>query len=297
MPVDFPHCASYYPVPTLEAAAGPGWEGKWRGRIVKVVVCMKQVPDTETRIRINPEGTGIVEEGVQYIVNPYDEFAVEEALLLKERFEGSEVVVITLGPERAQEALRTCFAMGADRGTHILDDALPGSDSWVVGLCLARALEQEGYDLILCGKQSVDWDCAHVGPEVAELLGIPHVAVVTRLEVSEDAERAVAHRQVEGGEEVVEVGLPALLTCQKGLNTPRYPTLKGIMGAKKKPIQRIGVRDLGLSEEDVGPKGARMQLCKMMLPPERPGGRIIPGEPEEAAQELVRLLRAEAKVI
>ncbi len=264
---------------------------------MKIVVCMKQGVDTEARIRINPEGTGIVEDGLQYIVNPYDEFAVEEALLLKERFQGSEVVVITLGPERAQEALRTCFAMGADRGTHIVDDVLQGSDSWVVSLCLARALEEEGYDLILCGKQSVDWDCAHVGPEVAELLGIPHVAVVTKLDISEGGEKAVARRQIEGGEEVVEVVLPALLTCQKGLNVPRYPTLKGIMGAKKKPIRRIEVQDLGLAEEEVGYEGARIRLRRMMLPPERPAGRIIPGELEEAARELVRLLRAEAKVV
>jgi len=264
---------------------------------MRIVVLVKQVPDTEAKIEIKPGTTGIVTETITYVVNPYDEYAVEEALRIKEKLGEGEVIVVGMGPDKATEALRTCLAMGADKAVHLKDDAFEGSDSYATALALSKALEGLSYDLVLCGKQAVDDDNAAVGIELAELLGIPHVAVVTKIEISDDRTGAVCHREVEGASEVVETPLPAVITAQKGLNEPRYASLKGIMTAKRKPIDVKDASSLGLSAEQVGVQGSKAKVTSMSPPPARPEGKIVPGEPADAASEVIKLLREEAKVI
>ncbi len=264
---------------------------------MNIVCCIKQVPDTATVIKIDPEEKHIQREGITYIVSPYDEFAVEEALQIKEKLGDTTVTVVTMGPERAKEALRQCFAMGADEGYHLVDDAFDDSDTYATATTLAAAIKKIDFDLIICGKHAVDGDTSQVGAQVAELLDIPQVSMIMKEEINDDKKTAVVNRQLEGGEEVLEVQLPSLWTCQKGLNEPRYPTLKGIMGAKKKPITDFTVSDLGLSPEEVGLLGSKTDVSKMYPPPPRLPGRIVEGEPEEAVKELAKLLREEAKVI
>ncbi len=250
---------------------------------MKIAVCIKRVPDTETRIRIGADGVSIDESGVKFVVNPYDEFAIEEALQRREKAGGGEVVVIALGTDAAQETIRGALAMGADRGVLLKADRIP-ADALAVAKALAAELKDGGYDLVLFGKLAVD-DYNHaVGPMVAELLGLPCVTAVAKLEL--EGAKGVAEREVEGGVEVVEFGLPAVLTVDKGLNTPRYPALKGIMAAKKKPIES---KPAALGE-------ARAGVTTLGLPPERKAGRIL-GEGADVVPELVRLLRTEAKVL
>jgi electron transfer flavoprotein beta subunit len=220
---------------------------------VKIVVCLKQVPDTETKIEVKPDGSGIVEEGIKYIMNPYDEFAVEEALRIREKFAQGEVIIVSLGPPRAQEAIRTALAMGADRAVHLWDDGFTGSDSFVGAKIMARALKDLSFDLILAGKQAVDDDCSQIPQILGELLDIPQVTVVEKLEISEDRKKALAYRRIEGGaREVVEVELPAIISCEKGLNEPRYASLTGIMTAKKKELKTLCLSELGLDPSEVG---------------------------------------------
>ncbi|MBI5183122.1 MAG: electron transfer flavoprotein subunit beta/FixA family protein [Nitrospinae bacterium] len=264
---------------------------------MKIVVCIKQVPDTATRIKIKQGSSSIETEGVQYVVNPYDEYAVEEALRIKERIGDSEITILSMGPDRTKEAIKTCLAMGADKAIHLIDDRFEGSDSYATSLILAKGLRDIGYDLILCGKQGVDDDAAQVGPSIAEMLNIPHVSVITRLDLYDDNKKVIIHREVEYGTEVIETTLPALLTCQKGLNEPRLPSLKGIMSAKKKEIRKVNSDALGLSHKEIGLQGSKTKVIALSLPPQRKGGRIIKGEPQEGVKELVRLLREEAKVI
>ncbi len=250
---------------------------------MKIAVCIKRVPDTETRIRIAADGVSADEAGVKFILNPYDEFAVEEALQRKEKAGAGEVVVIALGPDAAQETMRTALAMGADRGVLLRADAIP-ADVLAVAKALAAELKDGGYDLVLFGKIAAD-DCAQaVGPMTAELLGLPCVTAVSKLEL--DGGKGVAHREIEGGVEVVEFALPAVLTADKGLNTPRYPALKGIMAAKKKPVE---VKPVTFA-------APRLRVAALEMPPARKEGRIV-GEGPDAVPELVRLLREEAKVL
>lgn len=261
---------------------------------MKIIVLVKQVPDTETKVQVKPGETSISTDGVTYVINPYDEFAIEEALKTKEA-KGGDVTLISLGWDKAGEALRTGLAMGADKAVHLNDPAFLGGDACSTAYALAKTIEKMEYDLILCGKQGIDYDNHQVGVRVAELLGIPHAAVVTKLELQDG--KAVAHREIEGGAEVVEISLPAVITCQKGLNEPRYASLKGIMQAKKKPLEKKTPADIGVSPEEVGKAGAKVEVLSMSMPPERAAGRVIEGEPEEAAKEVVKLLREEAKVI
>jgi len=248
---------------------------------VKIAVCIKRVPDTETRIRI--AGTGIEEAGVKFILNPYDEFAVEEALQRREKAGVGEVAVICLGGEAAQETMRTALAMGVDRGVLLKADAIP-PDGLAVAKALAAELKDGGWDLVLFGKMAVDDYNHQVGVMVAELLGLPVISSISKLEI--DGTKVVAEREIEGGVEVVECALPAVLTCEKGLNSPRYPALKGIMAAKKKPIE-IKPAQLG---------AAALSVKALTSPPERKEGRIV-GEGASAVPELVRLLQQEAKVL
>ena len=262
-----------------------------------ILVCMKQVPDTETKIVVNPQGSGIVTDGIKYVMNPYDEFAVEEALRIKEK-EGGTVTIVCMGPQRSTEAIRTALAMGADKGVHLNDAAFEGADSYSTAKALAAAIKPLSYDIILGGKQAVDHDNAQVYAALAELLGISHVSIVTKLTVDAAAKSAVAEREVEGGaKEVIQVSLPAFIACQKGLNEPRYASLPGIMKAKKKPIDAVDLAKSGLSADEAGEKGAKLKITKYSLPPERGGGQILEGEPDEVAAKVVKLLREEAKAI
>ena len=259
------------------------------------IVCLKEVPDTETRIEVR--GGKVVEEGIQYVVNPYDEFALEEALKWQEQY-GGKVTLVSLGPERARESILKGLAMGADEVYHLSDEAFLGGDTYATARALAAAIKKLGkYDAIFCGRQAVDEDNAAVGIMVAELLDLPHVAVVSELEVAEDAKSAKAKRDIEGGKEVVEVPLPAVITAQKGLNEPRYPSFRGIRQARSKPFTQWSVADVGLEAAGVGAAGAKLEVLEILPPPERPPGRIVSGEPAESAKEVVRLLREEAKVI
>jgi electron transfer flavoprotein beta subunit len=259
------------------------------------IVCLKEVPDTETRIEVR-DGK-IVEEGIQYVVNPYDEFALEEALQWQEQV-GGKVTLVSLGPERARESILKGLAMGADEVYQLADDSFLGGDPYVTAKALAAAIQKLGdYDVIFCGKQAVDDDAAAVGIMLAEILDLPHVSVISKLDIDAEAKTARAERDIEGGKEVVELPLPAVLTAQKGLNEPRYPSFRGIRQARTKPFTVWKVDEVGLDAHEVGAAGAKLEVVEIMPPPERPAGRIIPGEPAESAKEVVRLLREEAKVI
>jgi len=244
---------------------------------MKIAVCIKRVPDSETRVKIGSDGKRIDEAGVKFVLNPYDEFAVEEGL------RRGEVTVLCLGPAAAQETIRTALAMGAERGVLLQTDAIP-ADGFVTAQALAAELKGGSWDLILFGKMAIDDYNQQVGPMVAELLGVPCVTAVAHLEI--DGAKGIAEREIEGGIEVVEFPLPAVLTADKGLNEPRYPALKGIMAAKKKPLD---VKPVQLA-------GGGIEVVALTPPPERKEGKIV-GEGAGAVPELVRLLREEAKVL
>lgn len=264
---------------------------------MNIVVCMKQVPDTETKPKLRADKKGIEEDGINWIVNPYDEFAIEEAIRIKEK-SGGTVTLVTLGKARAVEALRTGLAMGADTAIHICDDAFDGSDSFVAAKALAAAIKTVPHDLILCGHKAIDSDEVQGGARIAEALDLPQVYMVTKLELSGDGKSATCQRQIEGATVTVETPLPAVITCQKGLNEPRYPSLPGIMKAKKKEVKTFKAADLGLKPEEVGSNGALVEILEISLPAARPAGKVIDGaDPAVAAKELVKLLHEEAKVI
>lgn len=259
---------------------------------MKIVVCVKQVPDTETRVRIAPEGNAIVEGDVNWIVSPYDEFAIEEALKIKEA-RGGDVVLVGLGPERVQTALRTGLAMGADSAVHLKDALFEKLDPLGTARALAAAIQKLApFDLVLTGQQGVGGDHSQVPGLLAELLDLPQVTVAVKLEVQDG--RALVEREVEGAQETWETSLPAVISAQKGLNTPRYASLKGIMAAKKKVIQASDAAALGLSAEALRP---RTEVASLELPAARPAVHMIDGDPAAQARELVRLLHEEAKVI
>ncbi len=260
---------------------------------MKIVVCVKQVPDTETRVKIAASGNAISEADVaNWIVSPYDEFAIEEALRIKEK-KGGEVVLVTVGPDRAQAALRTGLAMGADSAVHVKDAALDATDTLGTARALAAAIKKLApFDLVLCGQQGVGGDNSQVPGMLAELLDLPQVTVATKIEPQDG--KAVVEREIDGGREVWETPLPAVVSAQKGLNEPRYASLKGIMAAKKKPLQVMAAAALGLAAAQLQPK---VKVTAMELPPQRPPVKMIEGDPEAQARELVRLLHEEAKVI
>lgn len=255
---------------------------------MNICVLLKQTFDTEERIVLQDGRIG--EDGVKYVINPYDEYAVEEAIRLKERH-GGTVVAVSAGPERAAEALRTALAMGADEAV-LLDGDRIGEDEAAVAKALSAHVGPKGFDLILAGNFSIDNGSGQVAVRLAERLGIPHVSSIVKLTVSGD--KAEALRDAEGDTETVEVRLPALFTAQQGLNEPRYPSLPGIMKAKKKPFERASLEQLGLTEADLAPRSTRERLS---LPPERKAGQVLKGDPAELAARLVGLLRSEAKVL
>src|SRR5881296_3518535 len=259
---------------------------------MKILVAIKQVPDTATQVKIGAGGKAIDTTGITWIVSPYDEFAVEEALRIKEKRGQGEVVAVCLGPDRAKEALRSCLAMGCDRAIHLNDPAWANVDTLTTARALAAVIKQEQPQLVLCGRQAIDDDMGAVTAQLSEVLGWPCAAWIMEESVDADGKNVRAARQVEGGLEVFDLPLPAVISAQKGLNEPRYPTLKGIMGAKKKEIKDVKAADLGLAQDAAG-----LSVMKLDALPPRPPGRIIPGEPADAVKELVRALREDAKAI
>jgi electron transfer flavoprotein beta subunit len=250
---------------------------------MKIAVCIKRVPDSETRVKIAADGKTLDAAGVKFVMNPYDEFAVEEALRRKEKAGAGEVAVLCLGPAAAQETIRTALAMGADRGVLLQVDRIP-ADPYETAKLIASELKPDTWELIFFGRMAIDDYNHQVGPLVAELLGLPCVTAVSHLEL--EAGKGVAEREIEGGIEVVEFPLPAVLTVDKGLNEPRYPALKGIMAAKKKPLE---VKPVQIA-------GGSLEVVALTPPPERKEGRIV-GEGAAAVPELIRVLREEAKVL
>jgi len=249
---------------------------------VNIAVCVKQVPDTEARIKINEDKKSIDESEINFILNPYDEFAVEEALKIKETNDG-EVTIISLGPDRISAAIRNALAMGADKAIHVKSDSIP-VDPIVTATAIAEVLKEGSFDIILLGKQAIDDDNAQMGPILSEMMDIPAINVITKLDVQGD--EVVAERQIEGGVEKTEAKLPVILTAQRGLNEPRYASLKGIMAAKKIQIE----------EKTISLKDDKIEIVEYSYPPQKPEGKIV-GEGADAVPELVRLLKEEAKVI
>jgi len=247
------------------------------------VVCIKQVADTETRVKVAADGKALDPSGVTWILNPYDEFALEQALRIKESQGSGEVVVISLGVAQVQTTLRNALAMGADRAIHLKTEG-PSADPLATAKALASEIQGLAPQIVWLGKQAVDDDQAQVGPMLGELLSWPCVTVVAKMELS--GNKAVVEREIEGGREVTEVELPVVLAADKGLNEPRYASLKGIMAAKKKPIDE--------KPASLAPPG--LEILSMALPAGRAAGRIV-GEGVGAVPELVKLLREEAKVI
>lgn len=256
---------------------------------MNILVCIKQVPDTETKIKLG--GSGIDTTGIKWIMNPYDEFAVEEALKLKAAKPDTQVYVLTVGPKtRAVEALRTALAMGADEAVVI--DAPETLDNYNVAKAIANASKSLGqFGILLSGKAAIDDNNFSVGQMVAGFLDIPHVTSVSKADYTENG--ALLEREIEGGaKEILEVEFPAMITANKGLNTPRYASLPGIMKAKKKAIKELTLADVGVDANNV-----KVKYTNYEMPPERPAVQMISGEPQEQAQKLVQLLRQEAKVI
>jgi electron transfer flavoprotein beta subunit len=249
---------------------------------MKIVACVSHVPDTATRIKIGSDGKTIDPAGVTYIINPYDEYAIEEALKTKEKTGNGEVVVLTLGSDNSKETIRKALAMGADSGILLKDEI--HRDSIGIAKALAEEIKSQAAQLVFMGKQSVDYDNSIVGQLTAELLGYNCIAVCVKLEINGD--KIIAEREIEGGREIIETSLPAVITCQKGLNEPRYASLKGIMAAKKKTIE----------EKSPSAYSPTTEVIDMHLPAGKQPGRIV-GSDSTAVPELVRLLKEEAKVI
>lgn len=260
---------------------------------MNIYVFVKRVPDTESKIRINHENKAVIEEGLSFVLSPYDEYAVEEGLRLREA-NGGQVTVVSVGTDEAIVILKKCLAMGADEAILVKDDEPETYDSLRISKIIAQTVKKKfpEYDLLLLGKQSVGADNAQVPTMVAEFLALPQANVVTKLEI--EGNKGTAYREIEGALEKVEFTLPAVISAQKGLNEPRYETLKGIMAAKKKEIPVLTLNDLDLKAEELKPQ---LEIVKMESPPPRKAGKVIEGEPAEAAQKLVELLRNEAKVI
>lgn len=253
---------------------------------MKIGVLIKFVPDTETKIEISGEGSGIKREGIKYVVNPYDEYAIEEALKLKEKTSG-EGVAICAGPANATEGIRTALAMGLDRGIHINDDAFLTSDAYTTAKALESVCKQENFDIIFAGRKGIDYDQVQVSQMLASFLDIPSVTFVSKFEHL-DENKVKVERDVDGGaKQVIEINTPCIIGTTKGINEPRYASLPGIMKAKKKEI-----KDVKLSDST-----AKVEIKKYALPAGRQKGRILEGDEATASADLVKALREEAKVI
>ena len=260
-----------------------------------IVVLVKQVPDTESLIQIADDGVSIKKQDIKWVMNPYDEFAVEEALRIRED-QGGTVTILSLGGEKGVETIRTALAMGADKGVHVSDPAAEGSDALATAKILAAALKDMPCDLVIAGQRAVDDDNYQVGAAVAEYLGIPQVSMVVEQHI--DGDKITCRRTVEGGTETVEMPLPALFTTQRGLNEPRYASLPGIMKAKKKPLETRTLADLGIDPDSVGEGSRKVRVKALRTPPPREAVRMIDGETaRQKAANLVRILHEEVKAV
>ena len=259
---------------------------------MRIVVCVKQVPDV-AEIRIDEVKHTLIRSGVPSILNPFDEFAVEEALKIREKL-GGEVTVVSMGPLQAKEALSKCLAMGADRAILLSDPKFAGADTWATSKTLAMTVQKIGFDLVICGMKAIDGETCQVGPEMAELLNVPHVSYVKRLEISEDGKSLVAERMTEQGHQLVSSSIPCLLTATKALNVPRIPTLLSQMAAKKKVIEIFTAESIDAQKDQVGLPGSRTHVLKVFTPNLRTGeGKIVRAEDKDAVPQLLELLKKE----
>ncbi|MEK4028610.1 MULTISPECIES: electron transfer flavoprotein subunit beta/FixA family protein [Bacillaceae] len=257
---------------------------------MNIYVLLKRTFDTEEKISV--VNGQIQEDGAEFIINPYDEYAVEEAIQIRDD-KGGEVTVVSVGSEEAEKQLRTALAMGADKAVLInTEDDVESGDQYTTAKILAEFLKDKEADLIIAGNVAIDGGSGQVGPRVADLLGIPYVTTITDIKIEGESVHIV--RDVEGDSEKIQTTLPLLVTAQQGLNDPRYPSLPGIMKAKKKPLEELELDDLGLDEDDVE---AKTETIDVFLPPKKEAGRILEGELNDQVQELVSLLHNEAKVI
>jgi electron transfer flavoprotein beta subunit len=255
---------------------------------MKILVCLKQVPHQDARLDVSADGTWITEDNIKFEINTYDTYALEEALRTKDAGE-AEVVVVSVGPDRVTQALRTALGMGADRAVHVKDPAVDGSDALGLAKVLAAVAKEEAPDLILMGMMSDDGNFAAVGPMLAELHGVPHATAVVKCEKKNGAYEV--ERELEGGAlEVYELPAPCLLGVQTGINQVRYASLKGIMAAKKKPFDVKTAADLGVGDQ-VGAGGAKMSIEKIYVPPKGEGADMIEGSPDDVAQALIGKIR------
>lgn len=257
---------------------------------MNIYVLLKKTFDTEEKISVS--GGRIEEDGAEFIINPYDEYAVEEAIVQRDAH-GGEVTVVTVGDEESEKQLRTALAMGADKAVLInTEEDLEEGDQYTTARILEAFFEDKEADLILAGNVAIDEASGQVGPRLAQLLGIPYVTTITSLQI--DGGNATIEKDVEGDVEVIETSLPLLVTCQQGLNEPRYPSLPGIMKAKKKPLEELELDDLDLDEDDLEPKTKTIDI---FLPPEKEAGRVLEGDIADQVKELVSLLKNEKKVL
>jgi len=255
---------------------------------VKIIVCIKQVPDT-SEVKINPETGTLIREGVPSIINPYDMHAIEAGLQIKEKL-GGTVTVLTMGPPQADSALRDAISMGADDAVLLSDRAFAGSDTWATSYTLSKAIEKLGADIIICGKQAIDGDTAQVGPEVAEFLNIPHVSYIRKIEdITQSTIRV--QRLMDEGYDVVESTLPVLLTVVKELNEPRLPSLRGKMAAKKAEIKKWGLSDIQADESSIGLKGSPTRVKNIFAPVAKKDRKMLEGTPEEQVDALIKELK------
>jgi electron transfer flavoprotein beta subunit len=264
---------------------------------MRVAVCIKQVPDTEARLRVGRDGLWIDEEDLPFVINESDVYALEEGLTIAEAT-GGEVVVISLGPERVKEALRKALALGAARAVHLNDPAFAGGDALATGRALAAAVAREEVGLVLTGSQSDDVGYGATGSVIAGHLGWPHAWLVMGIQVEDGGAAAKVTREMESGKnEISRIALPAVLEVQAGINHPRYASLKGIMQSKRKPIDEASAADLGLDPGEVGEAGSRLEILSVAFPDSGAGAQMIEGDPAAAARTLVERLQKEARVL
>jgi len=259
--------------------------------MLDIILCVKHVPETaEADLKIDSSGKNVEISGLVFDINEWDDYALEEAVRIKEKM-GGTVTAITVGPEEADNALRKCLARGADKAIRVTDKSFEGSDGYVISKVLHKVIKDLHFDLVLTGAQANDDGYAMVGPVLAELLGIPHATMVKKIELKEGF--AIVNRELEGGlEEIVEVKLPALLTVQTGINEPRYVSIMAIRKAMQKEIEVLGLADVGLSENEVGEAGSWIKIDNIFVPSAEKQAKIIKGNPEEVAAEIAEILRA-----
>ncbi|NQT23610.1 MAG: electron transfer flavoprotein subunit beta/FixA family protein [Candidatus Omnitrophica bacterium] len=258
---------------------------------MNIVVCIKQVPNT-TEVRINPETNTLIREGVESVINPFDAYAIEEGVRLKEKF-GGKVTVVTMGPPQAVDALREAISLGCDEAVLVTDKRFAGSDTWATSYTISQTIKKiKDYDIVICGKQASDGDTAQVGPGISTFLDVPQVTYVKKIEEIKDG-KAKVERMTEEGFEIIEVPLPVLLTVVKEINEPRLPSLKGKMKAKKAEITKWDADTIDCNVDQIGLNGSPTRVVKIFTPPPRKSGQILKGEPHEIAEKLANLLKGE----